>query len=199
MPARCANCQSHLPPSLAADGGPVICGQCNRPNWVSSFPALHSNVLSAPPVLPAEPPAPGEAACFYSPLRRATQSCSHCGVLISDIWAAHWGQEVVCLKCLDHLRDKGRDQRFEKKRMLWDNIALALSLVPFTLFFWWAVFLTAPAALFIALRFWKGPFSMVPRTRFRMALALLISFLQLAVIITGFLALLFDIAWLKNL
>jgi hypothetical protein len=40
---------------------------------------------------------------------------------------------------------------------------------------------------------------MVPRTRFRMALALLISFLQLAVIITGFLALLFDIAWLKNL
>ena len=197
MPARCASCQSPLPPGGA--DVTILCPRCHSENWVSAFAPLHSSPSTLPPSLPPEAPLPGEPVCFYSPQRKATQSCNHCGVLISDIWSARWGVEVVCLKCLDQLRSKGGDSRFERKRMLWDNIALALALFPMTLIVWPAVFITAPAALFIAIRYWKGPFSMVPRSHLRMALALLISLIQVGVMVAGFLALWFRMDWLKDL
>lgn len=197
MPARCAACQSLLP--LGGSGETLTCGRCGRENWVTAFAGLGSVLTSQPPSLPIEPPQPGDPVCFYSPQRKATQSCNHCGVLISDVWSARWGSDVICLKCLDQLRAKGGDSRFEKKRILWDNIALALALLPMTIFLWPFVFITAPAALFISIRYWKGPFSMVPRSHFRMAVALLISLVQVGVMVASFLALWFRLEWLKDL
>lgn len=176
-----------------------MCRSCGRNNTATSFPALHVDPSAQPPSLPAEPPAEGEAACFYSPNRRATKVCSHCGVLISDIWSAHWGSDVVCLKCLDHLRDTAADARFEKGRPLWDNVALATALVPGTLIFYWAAFITAPAALFLSIRYWNAPRSLVPRSRLRIAAALILSLLQVGAIVALFAGLWFSMDWLRKL
>ncbi len=73
---------------------------------------------------------PGEATCYYSPNRRATHTCAHCGVFVSEAWSAEWGSSHVCLKCLDELRGKRKDSRFESRRVLWDNIALVTALAP---------------------------------------------------------------------
>lgn len=175
----CVICHRPLPvQSLASDRGDVTCPSCRRRNSVVVFPAL--NESAKPPPLVPEPLQEGEAACFYNPTRKATKECGHCGVLVSDQWAAQWGSQTVCLKCLDHLRDKAKDGRFETQRTQWDNIALVLSLAPFTVVLWWAVFITAPAAVLIAFWHWKSQRSLIPRGRFRLVLGGLIGSLQIA-------------------
>jgi hypothetical protein len=165
--------------SLTAGAGDAECPGCHRQTSAVIFPSLLKDSATKPPQLPPTPPGEGEAACFYSPNRRATRECHHCGVLISDQWAAQWGSQTVCLKCLDHLREQSRDGRFETRRTLWDNIALLLAVLPFTIVFWWTIFFSAPAAVFIAMWHWNSPRSMVPRSRFRLVCAMILGLLQI--------------------
>ena len=179
----CPFCGYHLSPTvLSAGREEVICRACQRPVQASVFPAFAEANAPKPPQLP-DPPAEGEAVCFYHPGRRATTSCKHCGVLISNLWAAQWGSDTVCLKCLDHLRAQGKDERFETGRMLWDNVVLALAVWPFipplTLGSGF-VSITAPAALFLGLWHWRTPGSLVPRGRWRLVLGLLLALLEVA-------------------
>jgi hypothetical protein len=61
---------------------------------------------------------------------------------------------------------------------LYDNIALSLAVYPLLIFYFTIV--TAPTALFIAIRFWNAPRSIVHRTRARLVLAILIAGLEIA-------------------
>ncbi|MBL9145636.1 MAG: hypothetical protein JNM99_18305 [Verrucomicrobiaceae bacterium] len=196
---RCAFCNQPLPADQLVSGANTVrCRVCGGKTQPSIFPALLADSAPKPPTLPEEPLAEGEAACFYSPARRATKSCHHCGVLISDLWAAQWGQDTVCLKCLDHLRDKSKDTRFGSKRTLWDNMVLALGLAPIItlplLVFYWIGIITAPAALILGLWHWNSPRSLVPRGRWRLITGLLLAFLQVAGVVTFILSLWFG--WL---
>ena len=183
----CVFCNTTLPAEPLAGGiGDLQCLTCHRVTEVVLFPALLDSGALKPPPLASDPPAEGEAACFYSPNRRATKSCNHCGVLISDSWAAQWGSETICLKCLEHLRDK-KDQRFESSRTLWDNVALLLACLPLTIFLWVFAFVTAPASVFVALWHWNSPRSMVPRSRFRLVLALILGLCQIGAGVAFFL------------
>ena len=176
--ARCVYCNQPLQTAqIAMGGGQVRCPGCRKSGVVIPLPALLEDSTPKPPP-PPDPPGEGEAVCFYSPGRRATKECGHCGVLISDVWAAHWGSKVVCLKCLEHQREKANDSAFQSKRTLWDNIALALAVVPFTVVFWFMIFITAPAAIFLSIWHWNSPRSLIPRGKFRLALALLIGLAQ---------------------
>lgn len=183
--ARCPHCDQALRGIDLTPEGMGTCPSCGRKSVVVIFPALTTGNNTSPPALPDDPPAEGESACFYNPKRRATKECSHCGVLISDAWAAHWGSDTVCLKCLEHLREKGQDARFQGSRTLWDNIALTLSLVPFTVVLWWAIVFTAPAALFLGIRHWNSPRSMVPRGRWRLVVAILLALIQVGGLAVG--------------
>ena len=175
----CVFCSTPLPPAPTQAGlGVFSCVSCRKPNEIMLFPALLDTPDKKPPPLVFDPPAEGEAACFYNPSRRATTSCSHCGVMICDSWAAQWGSETVCLKCMDHLIEK-KDSRFQASRTLWDNIALVLACVPLTVIFWIFAFFTAPAAVFLALWHWNSPRSMIPRSRFRLVLAIILGLAQI--------------------
>lgn len=192
---KCSVC-GFLQSATVADSGPNHrCSTCRRPFEFRIFPAIQKSATpEAPPPLPEDPPGPGEAVCFYSPSRRATQSCSHCGVFISDAWAAQWGNETVCLKCLGDLRQKGGSQQFEVSRTLWDNIAYTLSLAPiavgtlllmtvigmsFGILAYMMTAITAPIAIFLSLRYWNAPRSLVPRGRRRLWVAIILSVVQL--------------------
>ena len=54
--------------------------------------------------------------------------------------------------------------------MLYDKIALALAVYPMLLFY--LTFFTAPMAIFVAIRYWKAPASILPRTRIRSVIAI---------------------------
>jgi hypothetical protein len=57
-------------------------------------------------------------------------------------------------------------------------MALSLALLPLLIFYF--TILTAPMAMYIALRYWNAPRSIVHRTRIRYVLALLIAAAQMA-------------------
>jgi hypothetical protein len=107
-------------------------------------------------------------------------------VLISDVWAAQWGSKVVCLKCLEHLNAKSVDVAFQTGRTLWDNVALALALVPFTVIFWPLGFITAPAAVLLGLWHWNTPRSLVSGGRLRLILAVGIGLVEIGLVVLLF-------------
>lgn len=197
---RCPACGYGMADALFLRSAAAICPTCGKEVRPTLLAALYKSPLATPPSLPEEPPGPGETACFYNPARRATKCCDHCGVFVSDSWAAQWGGQTVCLKCLEELRAKSKDPRFEARRTLWDNIALGFAVGPWALavvfvativlygFAFFCILLTvvtAPAAVFIALRYWNAPRSLVPRGHGRLVWALLLSLLQVGGWVAG--------------
>ena len=198
---RCASCYAMIPDRLFREGTTIECPACARRTRAILLPALYKAAFSPPAPRNAEPPAEGESACFYDPTRKATHACDHCGVFISEAWSAKWGTQNVCLKCLDQLRSKTKDQRFEGSRTLWDNVALGTAVGPYVIALMLAItffglffavipltltLIAAPIAIFVALRFWNSPRSLVPRGATRLVLALVVSGLTLTAWIVGF-------------
>ena len=189
---KCTSCGAALPPGLF-QSGEGSCSLCSRRQQTVILPALYKSQTLAPPSLP-DPPQTGDVVCFFDENRKATQTCSHCGIFMSDAWSARWGRQVVCLKCLEELRAKGNEAAFQTRRTLWDNIALGFSFGPWVLLilsictivfyfigalFLFFTFITAPAAIFVALRYWRAPRSLVPRGRTRLVLAILFALIQI--------------------
>lgn len=194
---RCTSCSYSIPQEAFQGRDRAACPLCGRVLQALVLPALaggSSYTPSAPPAFPDDPPGPGDNVCFYNPERRATTSCSHCGRFISDAWAARWGAETVCFKCLEDLRGKRQDARFQSNRVLWDNIALATAAapflfcvpllllgplgVPFIIVCVMMSLITAPTGLGLALFAWGKPRSLVPRGRGRVIWAGLLSLIQ---------------------
>jgi hypothetical protein len=210
---RCTACSYQIPAEAFSGTGPVRCPLCQREVNAVVLPAA-SRAGVQPPTLIAEPPGPGEAACFYNPERKATETCSHCGVFMSSAWAAKWGRDTVCLKCLEELRTRRKDARFEVRRTLWDNVALACAALPLALFVPSTLFgpligiplafafmssaITAPTALGLALIHWNKPRSLVPRGRWRLVVALVLSVLQCALWVMLIAALFNDKFWFQS-
>jgi hypothetical protein len=63
---------------------------------------------------------------------------------------------------------------------MYDSIALALAVLPIvTIVFWFLTIITAPMALFVAIRYWNAPRSLVHRTKVRYVLAMILATLQI--------------------
>jgi hypothetical protein len=96
-------------------------------------------------------------------------------------------QEHICPACLESGQQKGRLEQLQKGRVLYDDIALALAVYPVLL--WPFTLVSAPAALYFAVRHWKVQSSIVPRTKGRKIAAVILAVLQIAGWITLFTAL----------
>ncbi len=88
-----------------------------------------------------------------------------------------------CPACLEVGRKKRKIKSLENERTLYDSIALALAVVPLVVFY--LTFITAPAALYVAFRFWNAPRSLVHRSRIRLVLAIIFASLQIAGWVVG--------------
>ena len=64
----------------------------------------------------------------------------------------------------------------ENHRTLYDTIVLTLAIAPMLLV--WATIITAPMAIFMAIRYWNAPTSIIPRTKVRSIVALIMGSLQ---------------------
>ncbi len=149
------------------------CRACQREVSAHLFPKAFRP--ATPP--PIKAPIAGDAVCYYDPTQKATCLCSQCGVLASDAWSANWGSQRICLRCLEKLRQDGRDSRFETTRVMWDNICLLFSLAVCSPMPYIGA-ITGPVALVLGLRAWNKPRSMVPRSRWRLVLGLGLASLQ---------------------
>jgi len=125
-----------------------------------------------------------EASCFHHESKKAVQVCTRCGKFLCALCASEFGNDVLCPECLVAGEVKRSDMRLERGRTLYDSIALTLAVAPaMTLTF--SIF-GAPAALYVALRYWKRPDSIVRRFRWRRWLAAFLGLAQIAFWIFAF-------------
>ena len=119
----------------------------------------------------------GQAECYYHPGKKAVAPCAGCGRLLCALCEVSMDGRSLCMECLQAGRSRGNIESIEHKRILYDNLALPLAVWP--LLFFIIIPITAPAAIYVALRYWRAPGSLLPRTRIRFIVAILIAVMQL--------------------
>jgi hypothetical protein len=123
----------------------------------------------------------GEATCFEHADKRAVAVCNKCGRFLCALCEVEVGGKIWCPGCLIPANTNAPIEALEKRRTLFDSIALALATLP-SLFIYPAL-LTAPVVVYLSIRYWKKPSSIIPRGKWRFVVALLIALLELAFIV----------------
>ncbi len=174
-PLKCPKCESRLDSILNGER----CWRCGSYLWIDVFPALFREGASGPGAEVAM--TDGESTCFYHPSKRAVLPCHGCGRFLCGLCDCELNGEHFCPACLEVGKSKGKIQALENQRTSYDSIAFALAVLPVvTLVFWFLTFLTAPLALFVAIRYWKAPLSIVRRSKIRFVLAIVAAVVQIA-------------------
>lgn len=171
----CSKCHSPLPDSVINTDRLQPCPACSVAIAVEVFPALFKPVEAGRPgetIL-----VDGEASCFYHPQKRASIPCASCGRFLCALCDVELNEQHICPVCLESGQKKGKLSELETKRTLYDSAAFLLAVVP--LLMWYVTFVTAPAAVILAIYAWNKPSSIVARTRIRIYLAIVIGVLQI--------------------
>src|SRR5438552_1543936 len=171
----CPKCKSPLPESALTQASLVACAACAAPLQVEIFPAFFRPVVTGrdgEAVL-----VEGESTCFYHPQKKAVLPCDGCGRFLCALCDCELHGQHFCPTCLEVGRKKRKIKSLENERTLYDSIALALAVAPMLIFY--LTFITAPAALFVAFRYWNAPRSIVHRSRIRLVLAMIFASLQI--------------------
>lgn len=120
----------------------------------------------------------GQSTCFFHTKLPATALCDVSGRMICDLCKTDYQGKTVSFEALQSLLGKGGSVEKDRVRTKWDDIALALVLLPLVI--WPLLFITAPFVLGICLVQWrKGPTSILRRSRWRYLVAALLAILEL--------------------
>ncbi len=119
----------------------------------------------------------GEASCFYHPAKKAVLLCESCGRFLCAVCDVEMNGVHLCPACVESGKKKGRLKQLENRRTLYDSLALAVAVYPIILV--WPTLISAPAAIYIAVRYWNAPSSVVPRSKWRAVLAIILALLQI--------------------
>jgi hypothetical protein len=171
----CPACNAPLGETLFNRLELVPCQACGAPVQAEIFPALFrpsKRGEGGEPIM-----VEGESSCFYHPQKKAVVPCEGCGRFLCGLCDCELHGEHYCPACLEVGRQKGKIQRLQNQRTRYDSIALAVAILPLLIFY--LTIISAPLALFLALRYWKAPRSIVHRTRIRLVLAITLATLQI--------------------
>lgn len=183
----CANCHAALPESLV-NRGETACPHCGTVVMVHVFPAMSQ------PVKPSRVGEPmmveNESSCYSHASKRAEQVCDSCGRFVCALCDLKMGDRHICPACLEKNIEEQSMGTFVSRRVHHDSIALWLTLAPLPLLtcFWFLAIILAPLmyflggyAIFLGIRHWRTPQSVVKRRRWRFLLAAVLAVLQITV------------------
>ncbi len=172
----CTRCHAPLPPEALSTPGLATCRTCGSRIRADVFPAL----LNAPAPARAGEflAADGDASCFLHPRKKAEGVCDQCGRFVCALCEIEIAGQRLCPACVERGEGKGKLEALMNHRVLYDSVALGLAVYPVLVFFVTCV--TAPAAIYVAVRHWKSPSSIVGRTRIRHVLAIVLASAQIA-------------------
>jgi hypothetical protein len=170
----CPACRTPLPPESLQAEERTPCPSCGAGLEVEVYPALTLSLEqgSAAPLASVE----GDSTCFYHAGYRAAVPCDECGRFLCGLCDLPIGSRHLCPECL-HRSTQDQVPGLTTERILWDRLALSLAVLPTILFYF--TILTAPAAIYIAVRRWKSPGSLVTPGRWRFVVAIVVATLQL--------------------
>ena len=173
MPAIvCAACSTPVPRESWNREEGARCLGCGQTVRVSAFPAIdHTTLGAAPEALHGET----EASCFYHPQSRAAQVCAECGRFLCHLCDLEVDGRHICPRCFE------KTGTTDSRRIMYDTFALALATLPGLAI--WPSIVGAPWAIFIVIRRWSTPLSVVPRTKIRYILAALFALTELGFLV----------------
>jgi len=176
----CGACDAPIPYEAINGASPVPCRRCGAHLEAAVFPALFSEI---------RPGTPGErvlfddeSSCFYHTARKAVVPCDICGRFLCALCDIELNGQHLCPSCIDAGKNKGKMEELENQRTRYDRLALALAMLPALLITMYFTIFTAPAALFVTLRYWKAPLSPVRPWRWRFVLAFLLGVMEISAI-----------------
>lgn len=172
---QCSGCHNPLPAPVCNTGEPVRCPHCNALIRVEIYPAILKSSGGTGSL--GRDISEGEASCFYHPEKQAVKVCGSCGRFLCSLCEIELAGRCLCPVCLEDGRKKEEIQELIPRRTLYDSMALSISLLP--VIFFPLTIITAPLALFFAVKAWRRPGSILPRTRIRAIIAMIISLLQI--------------------
>ena len=169
----CAHCKKPLAWE-SLNGSAQRCPHCQRTMLVAAFPALVRPVDAA--ITPESVGDGNTSSCFYHPQKKAAGVCEACGRFLCSLCDVEFNGQHLCSSCIQAGAKKGRIKTLKTDQLLYDDVALGLAIAPLLL--WPFTFITAPITLYVAIRYWNRPSSIIPRGKTRMILAILIAALQ---------------------
>jgi hypothetical protein len=174
----CAVCSTPVPREYWNRQAGVRCSGCGNPVHVSVFPAiLRVTAAAAPQSLEVET----EASCFYHPQSRAARVCDECGRFLCTLCDLEIEGRHICPRCFESGVSTHKIETAEPRRVMYDTVALALATLPFLMI--WPAIIGAPWSLFVVVRHWNSPASVVPRTKIRFILATVFALAQIGFLI----------------
>ncbi len=173
----CPKCGAALPPELFNRPELAPCPRCDTLVRAEVFPAFFRPIAAG---REAEISLnESEATCFYHPEKKAVVPCASCGRFLCALCDCELRGEHFCPTCVETGRKKGKIKGLDNQRVCYDNIALALSILPMIIFY--LTFITAPMTLYVAIRYWRSPLSVVRKSRWRFVVAICVASLQIII------------------
>jgi hypothetical protein len=177
----CPKCTSALPYWMMrtprVDGA---CPACSSNVTVELFPAaIREETASAQPVESLT----DQASCYEHPAKLAKGVCHSCGRFLCALCEVEMDGKTWCPSCLQLDSPRARPQTLERSRTLYDSIALFFS--TWSSLFFYPIFVAPPIVFYLAIRYWKAPSSIIPRSKSRFWLALCLASIELC--LAGFL------------
>lgn len=171
----CSKCAAPLPYMALTTPGGYTCATCGVSLQGYVFPALLRPQSAGEPgdtvVID------GSAGCFYHPHRQAVVPCAQCGRFLCSLCDVELHGQHLCLTCVNTSNSNGVLSSLANRRRLYDSIALRLAILPALLV--WPTLISAPMTIFYTLRHWRSPLSILPRTKIRFVVALVLAVLQI--------------------
>ncbi len=170
----CSKCKATLPTEVFNVPQFTPCPSCRKLIRVEVYPALFRPVSlpQAEQVI-----LEGEAGCFYHPHKKAVTPCDGCGRFLCALCDVELAGQHLCTACLESGKKKGKLKSLETKHVRYDRIALGAATLPMLLC--WTSLIGAPIALYIAIRYWKEPCSILGGSKASFITAIVLASLQI--------------------
>lgn len=172
----CPNCRTIQSADTVNTGRMATCQACQVLLRIDVFNAFLRRDEPEAAVQSAH--AHGQAECFYHPGKLAVAPCASCGRLLCAVCQVELDGRNLCMGCLQAGRDKQKITALQHRHVRYDEIALNLAFWPVLTIF--LTLLTAPAAIYFAVRHWRTPSPVLPKGRFKSILAVVLAVVQIA-------------------
>jgi hypothetical protein len=168
--AFCPLCNRLLGPEFWNSGQFQACPACSAQVMTTAFPAvtIPSGTSS---IVACEP---GESSCFFHTNNRAETVCDGCGRFLCDLCSITFGKRRLCPDCIYRNRRQKSDPMLIDQAVLFDNVSIAvLALSVLTLAYLLLGLVVSLLTVCLALVGWRYQRTLVRRSRFRFAFALI--------------------------
>ncbi len=174
----CLKCRALLDTASLNTSWFTACPRCNAPNQAWIFPSALADTPKT--VESRDLIIEDDAGCFYHPSKQAVVTCGFCGRFLCALCDIDMEGNHICFTCMAAGKEKKTLVPLENYRMLYDALAVRLAIFP-VIFFWFITFMTAPVAIFLSIRHWHSPSSIVPRKKkLWFIIAIILSLIQVA-------------------